>query len=134
MADTREHNHYFKSVKGWEYIDVYRVLQLFDVTDPCVQHAVKKLLVAGGRGAGKDIRKDIKEAIDSLVRWQEMRKEEETPLFFNEPACLTQLANLQIPPEGFHRGGTLPTLHNGGEPRQDGYGGGDTPEPYLQTR
>jgi hypothetical protein len=46
----REHNHYFKSVQGLNYIDVYHVLQLFNVTDPCIQHAVKKLLVAGGRG------------------------------------------------------------------------------------
>lgn len=72
----RKHNHYFKRVSGLEYIDVYRVLSLFEVTDPCIQHAVKKLLVAGGRGAGKDITRDIKEAVDSLVRWQEMRREE----------------------------------------------------------
>ena len=30
----------------------------------------KKLLVAGGRGAGKDINQDIQEAIDTLVRWR----------------------------------------------------------------
>lgn len=71
----REHNHYFKSVEGLTHIDVYRVLQLFNVTDPCIQHAIKKLLVAGGRGAGKNIDKDIKEAIDSLARWQEMQTE-----------------------------------------------------------
>lgn len=75
----REHNHYFKDVSGLDSIDVYRVLQLFNVTDPCIQHAVKKLLVAGGRGAGKDIGRDIKEAIDSLERWQEMREEEAPP-------------------------------------------------------
>lgn len=74
--NARKHSHYFKSVAGLTHIDVYRVLQLFNVSDPCIQHAVKKLLVAGGRGAGKDITRDIKEAIDSLVRWQEMRQEE----------------------------------------------------------
>lgn len=78
MSDVRaKHNHYHKPVKGLEFIDVYRVLLLFAVTDPCIQHAVKKLLVAGGRGAGKDVSKDIQEAIDSLVRWQEMRAEEQ---------------------------------------------------------
>ena len=51
------------------------MLQLFNVTDPCIQHAVKKLLVAGGRGA-KDINRDIQESIDTLVRWQEMQTEE----------------------------------------------------------
>lgn len=70
-----KHSHYFKSVEGLKFIDVYRVLQLYNVTDPCIQHAVKKLLVAGGRGAGKDINRDIQEAIDTLVRWQEMQTE-----------------------------------------------------------
>lgn len=56
-------------------IDVYRVLVLFEVADPCIQHAVKKLLVAGGRGA-KDAATDVGEAIASLQRWQEMRAEE----------------------------------------------------------
>ena len=74
-VDKRAHNHYFKNVSKLQYIDVYRVLSLFNVTDPCIQHAVKKLLVAGGRGAGKDVGKDIQESIDSLVRWQEMQKE-----------------------------------------------------------
>lgn len=75
MAE-REYSHYFKDVAGLDVIDVYRVLDLFRVTDPCIQHAVKKLLVAGGRGAGKDISQDIKEAIDTLRRWQEMRNED----------------------------------------------------------
>lgn len=70
-----KHSRYFKSVDGLKFIDVYRVLQLFGVTDPCIQHAVKKLLVAGGRGAGKDINRDIQESIDTLVRWQEMQTE-----------------------------------------------------------
>lgn len=73
---ARKHNHYFKDVSHLRTVDVYRVLALFNVTDPCIQHAVKKLLVAGGRGAGKDISRDIKEAIDSLQRWQEMRDED----------------------------------------------------------
>src|SRR4051812_18502729 len=70
------HPHYHKDVKHLETIDVYRVLNLFNVTDPCLQHAIKKLLVAGGRGAGKNISRDVKEAIDSLQRWQEMRVED----------------------------------------------------------
>ena len=69
------HEHYFKDVANLRRLDVYRVLRLFEVTDPCIQHAVKKLLVAGGRGS-KDVEKDIQEAMDSLARWQEMRKED----------------------------------------------------------
>jgi len=42
--------HYFKSVSHLETVDVYRVLSLFQVNDPCIQHAIKKLLCAGDRG------------------------------------------------------------------------------------
>lgn len=70
-----KHNHYYKDVSNLEYIDIYRVLSLYNVIDPCLQHAIKKLLVAGGRGAGKDMKRDIREAIDSLERWQDMQNE-----------------------------------------------------------
>lgn len=73
----RKHSHYFKSVEGLKTVDVYRVLSLFAVTDQALGHAIKKLLVAGGRGAGKDIGRDVQEAIDTLVRWQEMRAEDQ---------------------------------------------------------
>ena len=36
------HEHYFKDVTHLKTIDVYRVLDLFDVSNPCVQHAIKK--------------------------------------------------------------------------------------------
>ena len=76
MTISNKHPHYHKNVRHLETIDVYRVLALFNVTDPCIQHAVKKLLVAGGRGAGKDLSRDIQEAIDSLQRFQEMLAED----------------------------------------------------------
>ena len=71
----KKHNHYYKDVSNLEYIDVYRVLKLFNITDPCVQHAVKKQLCAGGRGV-KDVEKDYQEAIDSLTRALEMMRED----------------------------------------------------------
>lgn len=74
-----KHAHYFKDVEHLSTIDVYRVLELFGVADPCLQHAIKKLLVAGGRGH-KDIDKDVGEAIDTLVRWQAMQAEDEAKL------------------------------------------------------
>ena len=80
---AQKHPHYHKDVKHLDTIDVYRVLILFNVTDPCIQHAVKKLLVAGGRGAGKDPRRDIQEAIDSLERSLEMRREDDVSIPFN---------------------------------------------------
>lgn len=79
-----KHQHYFKDVSGLSHVDVYRVLQLFGVTDPCLQHAIKKLLVAGNRGV-KNMDKDIQEAIDTLERWQAMRVEDgkEAPALFD---------------------------------------------------
>ena len=71
-----KHNHYFKSTVHLDAVDVYRVLELFNVTDPCLQHAVKKLLCAGGRGA-KDMEQDVQEAMDTLERWQDMCREDE---------------------------------------------------------
>jgi hypothetical protein len=71
----RKHSHYFKKCP-YDAVDVYRVLELFGVTDQALGHAIKKLMVAGGRGAGKDIGTDIQEAIDTLLRWQEMRRED----------------------------------------------------------
>lgn len=73
-----KHAHYFKDVAHLTKVDVYRMLELFDVANPSIAHAIKKLLVAGGRGAGKDISQDVQEAIDSLQRWQEMRAEDAT--------------------------------------------------------
>lgn len=71
-----KHSHYFKNVRHLDGIDVYRVLDLFVVTDPCLQHAIKKLLCAGGRGA-KDMEQDVQEAMDTLERWQDMCREDE---------------------------------------------------------
>ena len=67
--------HYFKSVSHLETVDVYRVLTLFKVNDPCLQHAIKKLLCAGDRG-DKSMIKDITEARDSLNRHLEMLNED----------------------------------------------------------
>lgn len=71
----RKHAHYFKPTPFAD-ADVYRVLRMFNVTDQALGHALKKLLVAGGRGGGKDISRDVQEAIDTLVRWQELEAED----------------------------------------------------------
>lgn len=73
IETKREYGHYYRDVSQLEVIDVYRVLELFEVTNPCLQHALKKILIAGKRGA-KDMDKDIQEAIDTLKRLQDMRK------------------------------------------------------------
>lgn len=69
------HDHYKKDVRHLDMIDVYRVIELFEVTHPALQHALKKILAAGNRGA-KDWEKDVQEAIDSLNRALQMRAED----------------------------------------------------------
>lgn len=45
------HDHYHKDISHLKAIDVYRILDLYGVTQPALQHAIKKLLCAGKRGA-----------------------------------------------------------------------------------
>lgn len=73
--EKRKYPHYFKDVSHLDEVDVYRVLDLFGVTDSAMAHAAKKILCAGIRGA-KDQQKDIAEAIDTLQRRQEMWEED----------------------------------------------------------
>ena len=37
-----KHNHYKRDVSTLDYIDVYRIIDLYDLHDPCFQHALKK--------------------------------------------------------------------------------------------
>ena len=76
IINHQSHDHYFKDVQTLKSVDVYRVLVLFGVTNPCLQHAIKKLLCAGNRGV-KDELKDVQEAIASLLRYLEMQTEDE---------------------------------------------------------
>ena len=48
-------------------VDVYCVLEAFDVRNPGLQHALKKLLCAGLRGKA-DTTQDLREAIDAISR------------------------------------------------------------------
>jgi len=66
---------YFRDVSHLDAIDIYRVLAMWQIDSPALQHAIKKLMAAGKRGA-KDDAKDVQEAIDSLQRWQQMRAED----------------------------------------------------------
>jgi len=66
---------YKVNVEKYKILDIYRILELFQVTDAPIQHAIKKLLVAGKRTGGKDKRQDISEARDALTRMLEMMNE-----------------------------------------------------------
>jgi len=56
-----------REIYGKQYIDVYEVLEAFEVTNQATGHAIKKLLAAGKRGH-KDLLKDLSEAIESIER------------------------------------------------------------------
>ena len=71
-----KHTHYKRDVKHLNYIDVYRIIDLYELHDPCFQHALKKILVPGARGH-KDLIKDINDIIDTMQRKLEMIAENE---------------------------------------------------------
>lgn len=72
-SEKRSHGHYFKDVSQLNEIDVYYVLKLFEVTDPCLQHIVKKALCAGKRGH-KDMMEDLQNIVDTAARAVELNK------------------------------------------------------------
>lgn len=71
--DQRQTNKYQRECKS-VFIDVYDVLKAFEVTNPAIAHAVKKLLAGGQRGY-KDTIQDYKEAIVSIQRAVELENE-----------------------------------------------------------
>lgn len=75
IAAPVKHSHYKKDIRHLSMLDIYRFLKLFNVTDPAIQHAIKKLALNGERGA-KDIERDYREAIDSIERALQMIAED----------------------------------------------------------
>lgn len=73
--ESIKHSHYYKDVSNLDKIDVYRIIQLYEITDPCLQHVLKKLLVTGNRGH-KNFKTDITNMIDTLTRKLEMMEED----------------------------------------------------------
>lgn len=63
-------NKYKVTIKGAE-VDVYDILVAYEIVNPAIQHAVKKLLKAAERGH-KDKKQDYNEAIQSIERAKEL--------------------------------------------------------------
>jgi len=72
VAFPKEENKYKVKCKGAD-IDVYDVLTAFKVTNPAIQHAIKKLLKGGARGY-KNEEQDYNEAVQSINRGIELIK------------------------------------------------------------
>lgn len=68
---------YYRDVSKLDSIDIYRIIDLFEITDGTAQHALKKLILSGCRTGGKSFREDIKEARDTLTRRLDMWDEED---------------------------------------------------------
>lgn len=71
--------HDIKEPKNTCKVDVYEVLEAFQVTCPARQHAIKKLLCAGLRNKGS-VMQDLNEAKFSIVRALEMQYDRERGL------------------------------------------------------
>lgn len=64
---------YHREIKPGVKIDVYDVLKAFAVTNPALQHLVKKALAPGQRGH-KDLMTDLDDIIASAKRAKELEQ------------------------------------------------------------
>lgn len=116
------HNHYFKPCP-YDTLDVYRVINIFGVSDPCIQHALKKLLCSGVRGH-KDQAKDIQDVIDTLERWKQMREEDDkiTSLEVISPKVSLESTDIDSPVERWYpnNSGEWIEYDGSGQPVEDG--------------
>jgi len=74
-AETTKHatitpSKYTKTIRGVS-VDVYDVLQAWGVSNPALQHLIKKALQCGQRGH-KDSAQDLQDIIDSAIRAKEL--------------------------------------------------------------
>ena len=116
------HNHYFKPCP-YDTLDVYRVISIFGVSDPCIQHALKKMLCSGVRGY-KDQSKDIQDVIDTLERWKQMREEDDkiTSSEVISPKVSKETTDIDSPDEKWYpdNSGEWVEYDGSGQPVEDG--------------
>lgn len=73
---VKQYSAYKIDVSDLQEVDIYELHNRYKIDDPsgCIQHASKKLLLAGKRTGGKPKHKDIQEAIDTLKRWLQLNQ------------------------------------------------------------
>lgn len=64
-------NKYLHEIKPGVFVDVYDVLMAWNVSNPALQHLIKKALQAGDRGH-KSREQDLQDIIDSAIRAKEL--------------------------------------------------------------
>lgn len=67
-------NKYMREIKPGVWVDCYDVIRAFGVSDPCLQHLLKKALAAGKRHH-KDEYEDLKDVLASAKRAVEIYEE-----------------------------------------------------------
>lgn len=95
MNDKSPTPNYYQRRIGGVLLDPYRIARLYGIADDPLFSAMKKLLAAGQRGA-KDKAQDVQDAIDALLRWQEMEREN---VFGNEVVELEPDRERILPPD-----------------------------------
>lgn len=66
-------NKYLREIKPGVWVDVYDVLMAWSVTNPALQHLIKKALQTGERGH-KTREQDLQDIIDSAIRAKELEQ------------------------------------------------------------
>lgn len=64
-------NKYQREIKKGVFVDVYDVLKAWRVTNPALQHLIKKALQPGARGH-KSYEQDLQDIIDSAIRAKDL--------------------------------------------------------------
>lgn len=70
-SDQKGRSKYHREITRGTFVDVYDVLNAFKVTNPALQHLVKKALAPGQRGH-KDRAQDLEEIVVSAIRAREL--------------------------------------------------------------
>ena len=112
---SEKHNHYFRDCP-YDKIDVYRIIDIFEITDPAAQHILKKCIATGKRGH-KDEQRDWQDILDSAQRRLDMIAEDSRitavkpftgvitgPVFAHSAGIKACAADPDIPP--------LPPIYN----------------------
>lgn len=73
---SKKYGHYKKDVRHLDYIDVYRVAELYGITHPADLHILKKFLAMGKRKVKSEIT-DAYEIADAMLRKAEMLEEDQ---------------------------------------------------------
>ena len=66
-AKKRDNDHYYIDVSDLDEIDFYEIAKRYNVTDPAIQHILKKCLAVGNRGH-KDMQTDLKDIFKTAKR------------------------------------------------------------------